>query len=773
MKKRKILAAALIFASVWICAAKSTKGNVNDARQSFEAEPVVIPADFEENTRALYENWYLNNYSSFAKDSEVANAKSDPGATDQQIIDRLNSLGTVIDMPFNSIVRSCIERYTKKGRGMVSGLLGLATYYDPIFEQALEEEGLPLELKYLPIIESALQPNAVSRAGATGLWQLMLATGKGYGMEINSVIDERRDPYVSSKKAAKLLKDLYNTYGDWSLVIAAYNCGPGTVNKALRRAGGDPKDHDFWSIYNYLPSETRGYFPMFVAAAYVMNYHKEHGIYPSLPTKPLLTDTIGIPYRVNINQISKVLNIPADEVRLLNPQFRSDVIPGTAKKPYMLVLPQQQIHAYLMSEDKIRGYNRDQYDRRDRAEPGQKPADRAFAEVTVDEDDDDDNESALVDDLVADDDEIVNDTFISDSTTSSKSGVKSQRSDTGYHKVVAGESINTIAELYGVDADDLARWNNLSRKSIRVGQQLRTTPPPTAKIDKKTPAASSSRSETTASTSRNKDKDPESVRARNQARREKRQQESKNVKESGSQNVEQAAAPAASSRRNRSNKSTSSASQQQQAQAPAQQTSSQKKTSKKQNQQAQAQQTQKQQQQAANNKKKQQQQAAATAEAKKKEKETQEYLQNAAAGKYGKKAQKNAQAALRQQAADGSKNQKQGKQQQQAANAKNQKQTKQQQAAAAKQKQQAQAPAQHVVKSGESLSKIAQKQGTTVEALRKANPNIKGDLIKPDQKINIPAKTPAKAAKNSSKGNQKGAAAAQQQKPAKGKGKKK
>ncbi len=760
MKKRKIIATALIFASVWICAAKTSKGNVNDARQSFDAEPVVIPADFEENTHALYENWYLNNYSSFAKDSEVANAKSDPGATDQQIIDRLNSLGTVIDMPFNSIVRSCIERYTKKGRGMVSGLLGLATYYDPIFEQALEEEGLPLELKYLPIIESALQPNAVSRAGATGLWQLMLATGKGYGMEINSVIDERRDPYVSSKKAAKLLKDLYNTYGDWSLVIAAYNCGPGTVNKALRRAGGDPKDHDFWSIYNYLPSETRGYFPMFVAAAYVMNYYKEHGIYPSLPTKPLLTDTIGIPYRVNINQISKVLNIPADEVRLLNPQFRSDVIPGTAKKPYMLVLPQQQIHAYLMSEDKIRGYNRDQYDRRDRAEPGQKPADRAFAEVTAD-DDDDDNESALVDDLVADEDEIVNDTFISDSATG-KSGVKGQRSDNGYHKVVAGESINTIADLYGVDPDDLARWNNLSRKSLRVGQQLRTSAPPTPKMDKK--AASSSRSEATASTSRNKDKDPESVRARNQARREKRQQESKNVKDTSSQNVEQAAAPAASSRRNRNNSKTTAATEQ-----PAQQPVQQKKNSKKQNQQAQSQ-PQKQQQQTVNSKKKQQQQAAAAAEAKKKEKETEEYLRNAAAGKFGKKAQKNAQAALQQQQQTATgKNQKQSKQQQQqAANAKNQKQSKQQQAAAAKQK--PQAPAQHVVKSGESLSKIAQKQGTTVEALRKANPGIKGDLIKPDQKINIPTKTPAKA---QSKNNQKAAAAQQQKAASKGKGKKK
>ena len=221
------------------------------------------------------------------------------------------------------------------------------------------------------MIESGLDPNAVSRHGATGLWQFMLATGRGLGMEVSSLVDERRDPYVSSQKAARYLKDLYATYGDWSLAIAAYNCGPGAVNKAIRRAGGDPTKHDFWSIYYYLTPETRGYVPMFIAANYVMNYYPQHNISPVIPTKPLVTDTIMVSDRVHFNQISHVLDIPVDELRVLNPQFRADLIPGTSEHPYTLILPSQQVHAYLMSENDIKAYDADKYLRRVTAQPGE------------------------------------------------------------------------------------------------------------------------------------------------------------------------------------------------------------------------------------------------------------------------------------------------------------------------------------------------------------------------------------------------------------------
>lgn len=465
MKIRTFIPAAMLALALGANAAPQHKATVLDIKQSIEDSNIVFPESFETDTRKLLENWYIRNYT--ATDDKYLS--KDVKTSDAQIRSRLAKLPTVIEMPFNSIVRSYIDRYTQQGRAQVAAMLGLGIYYTPIFEQALEEEGLPLELKYLPVVESALNPNAVSRHGATGLWQFMLATGKGLGMEVNSLVDERRDPYVSSKKAAQYLKDLYSSYKDWSLAIAAYNCGPGTVNKAIRRAGDGPQD--FWSVYSYLPSETRGYVPAFIAANYVMNYYPEHGINPVLPTKPLVTDTVSVADRVHFNQISAVLNIPVDELRLLNPQFRADLIPGSDEKPYMLILPSQQVHAYIVSEDQILAYEAEKYARRETAEPGDMPAETALlaAEMVQPAPEEDTTVSAA-------------DTQPAEEPVAATPRPRRQQGapQATTHKVAPGETLASIASMYGVNPADIKQWNGLRRNSVRVGQQLRVAAPGTA-----------------------------------------------------------------------------------------------------------------------------------------------------------------------------------------------------------------------------------------------------------------------------------------------------
>lgn len=429
---------------------KQKKPNVLDLKTSITDESIVYPESFEVDTKKLLESWFIKNYTATDNRYET---EPDVDVSDEEIVKRLSALPTVIELPYNQVVRSYIDRYTKGGREQVAAILGLSLYYMPIFEQALEEKGLPLELKYLPVVESGLDPNAVSKHGATGLWQFMLGTAKGLGMEVNSLVDERRDPYVASERAASYLKDLYAMYGDWSLAIAAYNCGPGTVNKAIRRAGGEAKNHDFWSIYNYLPAETRGYVPMFIATNYVMNYYPKHNISPVLPVKPLVTDTLQISDRVHFNQISKVLDIPVDELRILNPQFRADLIPGNEGSAYTLVLPSQQIHAYLLSENDIKSVDADKYGRRGTVEPGEMPAD---AMVAVE----DGSQQAWPDDMGE-----------ADVALAAAQGKPSVI----VHKVASGESLYSIAEKYGVTASEIKKSNNLRRNAVRVGQQLRIT----------------------------------------------------------------------------------------------------------------------------------------------------------------------------------------------------------------------------------------------------------------------------------------------------------
>lgn len=262
--------------------------------------------------------------------------------------DRLNSLPTEIDLKYNEVVRRYIDQYTKKGKQQTGAWLGKSKYYFPLFEEVLDKEGVPTELKYLPVIESALNPTARSRAGATGLWQFMHRTGTNYGLETNSLVDERCDPVKSTYAAVKYLKELYYLYQDWYLVIAAYNCGPANVNKAIYRSGGKT---DYWDIYEYLPNETRNYIPAFIAATYVMSYHNEHEITSHGSSYPLKMDSVKISKRLHFSHISKALDVPMEEIRRYNPQYKKDIIPGG--KQYTLNLPAHKILAFVNDEDAV------------------------------------------------------------------------------------------------------------------------------------------------------------------------------------------------------------------------------------------------------------------------------------------------------------------------------------------------------------------------------------------------------------------------------------
>lgn len=268
---------------------------------------------------------------------------------------RLRRLPTIMEMPYNNVVQKFIDRYSNELRNAVGIMLGATNFYMPIFEQALETYNLPLELKYLPVIESGLNPKAVSRVGATGLWQFMLATAKNYGLEINSLLDERCDPIKSSYAAANYLSDLYRIFGDWNLVIAAYNCGPEKLTQAIHRAGGSK---DYWKIYPYLPRETRGYVPAFIAANYIMNYYCEHNICPMTTDLPAKTDTILVSRDVHFKQIAQVLNVDEELVRSLNPQYRKDIVIGYTK-PSTLRLPVDKINSFIDQEDSVYAYNAD------------------------------------------------------------------------------------------------------------------------------------------------------------------------------------------------------------------------------------------------------------------------------------------------------------------------------------------------------------------------------------------------------------------------------
>ncbi len=314
-----------------------------------DSKDFEFPDAMSINVDSLLHEYNVQQYMSIDTDCNLPDYN--PSYEPKVYQERLSKLPTIIEMPYNHVVQEYIDRYTGRLRRSVSILLGASNFYMPIFEEALEAYGLPLELKYLPVIESALNPKAVSRAGATGLWQFMLTTGKQYGLEVNSLVDDRKDPIKSSLAAAHYLSDLYNIFGDWTLAIAAYNCGPENVNKAIHRAG----EHDYWRIYPYLPRETRGYVPAFIAANYIMNYYCEHNICPMLTTLPVKTDTIEISRDVHFEQIAHVLNMDVGEIEALNPQYRRSVING-GTQPSILRLPTKDIISFIDNQDSIYAY---------------------------------------------------------------------------------------------------------------------------------------------------------------------------------------------------------------------------------------------------------------------------------------------------------------------------------------------------------------------------------------------------------------------------------
>ncbi len=418
---KKLITLTLFVTSLYTSNAQTTV--ITDSVTTTTDEEIIFPESMTHAMDSLLNNWYTVNFLTPSKDCQSSNIN--PTFPDSIYIDRLSRIPTIMEMPYNSEVRKCIEMYSGKLRNSVSLMLGACNFYIPLFEEALDVFGLPIELKYLPIIESALNPVAVSRAGASGLWQFMLKTGKLYGLESNSLIDERRDPIKSTYAAARYLKDLYDIFQDWNLVIAAYNCGPGNITKAIRRANGAT---DYWEIYNYLPKETRGYVPAFIAANYIMNYYCHHNICPADATLPLATDTVMVNKDLHFKQVVDFCDVELEEIRALNPQYKKDIVPGNSLS-CILRLPPDAIHAFLEAGDSIYTH-------------------RASELLTKRK-------------MVA--------------IKETKNNKRSNKPVAGatYYKIKKGDTLSSIAEKHKVSVKQLQRLNDIRGTRITAGKSLR------------------------------------------------------------------------------------------------------------------------------------------------------------------------------------------------------------------------------------------------------------------------------------------------------------
>lgn len=446
MKKSIFLIAALMFGCTCHLSAQTddddteiTVTNEKGEKEVFDV-PEALTSDYDSLLNAYNAKTYL-------KPNPDCNMPDVNPVYDREVYkERLSRLPSVIEMPYNDVVQKFIDRYSGHLRRSVSIMLGMQNFYMPIFEEALESYGLPLELKYLPVIESGLNPNAVSRVGATGLWQFMLKTGKQYGLEINSLVDERRDPVKASYAAARYLRDLYKIFGDWNLVIAAYNCGPDNISKAMHRSKGET---DYWKIYPYLPRETRGYVPAFIAANYIMNYYCEHNICPMVADLPAKTDTVVVNRDVHFEQVAGVLGINVNQIKELNPQYRRNVVNG-ASRPSALRLPSNMVGSFIDKENDIYAYNADALlSRRSEVEvPDDVPSYTSSRSRSHSSD-----------------------------RHSSKSSRKSKKNKKGRGgksvTIRQGDTLSEIAERNGTTVKKLRKLNGISGNNIRAGKKIK------------------------------------------------------------------------------------------------------------------------------------------------------------------------------------------------------------------------------------------------------------------------------------------------------------
>lgn len=470
MKRIKTLLLAL--AASFITATAQTDEITVHNDQNGRDEVIDLPEGMSVSCDSLINEWMAKKY--LYPDTTCANPDYNPTFTPEEYQERLRRLPVVMEMPYNSVVQKFIDQYSGRLRRTVSYALGAGNFYIPIFEEALDYYGLPLELKYLPVIESALEPKAKSPAGAVGLWQFMLATGKRYDLKVNSLIDERQDPYKSSWAAARYLRDLYKIYRDWNLVIAAYNCGPTNVNKAIHRANGV---RDYWTIYPYLPSETRGYVPAFIAANYIMNYYCEHNICPMKTKLPITTDTVTIMRDLHMQQVAELCNIDVEAIQALNPQYRTQLIPGSSG-PMTLRLPTETLNTFIDLKDSVYNYRVDELltrrssvevdDRLDNRSVASKR--RAARQQSASESSSSSRRSASK-----------SSSRKSSRSSSSKSSSRSSRSSRKSKKekssasatVRKGDTLIEIAHRNGTTVEKLKKKNKIKGNMIKPGQKLK------------------------------------------------------------------------------------------------------------------------------------------------------------------------------------------------------------------------------------------------------------------------------------------------------------
>ena len=470
MKRIKTLLLAL--AASFITATAQTDEITVHNDQNGRDEVIDLPEGMSVSCDSLINEWMAKKY--LYPDTTCANPDYNPTFTTEEYQERLRRLPVVMEMPYNSVVQKFIDQYSGRLRRTVSYALGAGNFYIPIFEEALDYYGLPLELKYLPVIESALEPKAKSSAGAVGLWQFMLATGKRYDLKVNSLIDERQDPYKSSWAAARYLRDLYKIYRDWNLVIAAYNCGPTNVNKAIHRANGV---RDYWTIYPYLPSETRGYVPAFIAANYIMNYYCEHNICPMKTKIPITTDTVTIMRDLHMQQVAELCNVDVEAIQALNPQYRTQLIPGSSG-PMTLRLPTETLNTFIDLKDSVYNYRVDELlTRRSSVEVDDRLDNRSVASKRRAARQQSASESSSSSRSSASKSSSRKSSRSSNSKSSSRSSRSSRKSkkekSSASATVRKGDTLIEIAHRNGTTVEKLKKKNKIKGNMIKPGQKLK------------------------------------------------------------------------------------------------------------------------------------------------------------------------------------------------------------------------------------------------------------------------------------------------------------